>query len=65
MGLALTGNLVEFLGGMAVSVGMQHTGIVVSKQMLEPLPWPTGLETGVVRFVGSQPNDRWETKRSD
>jgi hypothetical protein len=49
MVLALTGNLVEFLGGMTVSVGMQHTGIVVSKQMLEPssnMPWPTGLETG-------------------
>lgn len=53
MGLALMGNTVVFSGGMAVSVEMQHTGILVSKQMLEPssnMPWTTGLETGGVRF---------------
>ena len=49
MGWALTGNTVVFSGGMAVSVEMQHAGILVSKQMLEAssnMLWPPGLETG-------------------
>ncbi|HEX4785173.1 MAG TPA: hypothetical protein VH350_12580 [Candidatus Sulfotelmatobacter sp.] len=53
MSLALMRNTVIFSGGMAVSVEMQQAGILVSKQMLEPssnMPWPTGLETGGVRF---------------
>jgi hypothetical protein len=32
MGLALMGNTVVFSGGMAVSVEMQHTGILVSNR---------------------------------
>jgi len=53
MGWALTGNTVVFSGGMAVSVEMQHAGILVSKQMLEAssnMPWPRSLETEGVRF---------------